>query len=77
MQKGISLSQRNFTNQLTKFKRNLEILSPLSILDRGYAIVTNKNGKAIKSFKEVTKDELLRTRLSQGSIDVSVQDTNE
>ncbi len=77
LQRGISLSQRNFTNQLTKFKRNLEILSPLSILDRGYAIVTNKNGKAIKSFKEVTKDELLRTRLSQGSIDVSVQDTNE
>ena len=77
LQKGISLSLKNFTDQLTKFKRNLDILSPLSILDRGYAIVTNKNGKAIKSFKEVTKDELLTTRLSQGSIDVSVQDTNE
>ena len=77
LQKGISLSLKNFTDQLTKFKRNLDILSPLSILDRGYAIVTNKNGKAIKSFKDVTKDELLTTRLSQGSIDVSVQDTNE
>ena len=42
------------------------------ILDRGYAIVTNKKGEAIKSFSDVTKGEILKTRLNRGSLDVEV-----
>ena len=52
--------------------KNIKILSPLSILDRGYAIVTNKKGEAIKSFSEVNKGEILKTRLNKGSLDVEV-----
>jgi len=61
------------TNTLDKFKKSLEILNPLSILDRGYAIVSNNKGKAIKSFTEVTKGEILKTRLSKGYINVEVK----
>ena len=42
------------------------------ILDRGYAIVTNKKGMAIKSFSDVNKGEILKTRLNKGSLDVEV-----
>ena len=52
--------------------KNIEILSPLSILDRGYAIVTNKKGEAIKSFLDVSKGEILKTRLNKGSLAVEV-----
>ena len=52
--------------------KNIEILSPLSILDRGYAIVTNKKGEAIKSFSDVSKGEVLKTRLNKGTLDVEV-----
>ena len=59
-------------NLIDKLLKNIEILSPLSILDRGYAIVTNKKGKAIKSFSDVNKGEILKTRLNKGSLDVEV-----
>ena len=32
-------------NLVDKLLKNIEILSPLSILDRGYAIVTNRKVK--------------------------------
>jgi len=63
------------TNKITLegFLKNIELLSPLSILDRGYAIVTNSKGKTIKSSSNVTKGEILKTRLSKGSLDVEVK----
>ena len=59
-------------NLLTKFHKNIEILSPLSILERGYAIIMNKKGKVIKSSKKVTLGDKLKGRLSEGSIDIEV-----
>ena len=62
-----------FNNSLlAKLYKNIEILNPLSILDRGYAIVMNKKGEAIKSTKKVTKGERLQARLSDGLMDIEV-----
>ena len=60
-------------NLVDKFNKNIEILSPLSILDRGYAIVTNKKGQTIKSSSDVSKGEILKTRLNKGTLDVEVK----
>ena len=60
-------------NALDKLFKNIEILNPLSILDRGYSIVTNESGKAIKSSLEVSEGEALKTRFSHGSIEVEVK----
>jgi len=57
---------------LAKLYKNIEILNPLSILDRGYAIVMNKKGEAIKSTKKVAKGERLKARLSDGLMDIEV-----
>ena len=57
---------------LAKLYKNIEILNPLSILDRGYAIVMNKKGEAIKSTKKVAKGEKLKARLSDGLMDIKV-----
>ena len=77
LQKGISSKFKTFNNQLIEFNKNLDILNPLSILDRGYAIVTNNNGKAIKSSSEVSKGDLLKARLSKGMLEVDVKNKNE
>ena len=62
-----------FNNSLlAKLYKNIEILNPLSILDRGYAIVMNKKGQAIKSTKKVAKGEKLKARLSDGLMDIEV-----
>ena len=63
-------ANRNFLEKLTK---NINILSPLSILDRGYAIIMNNKGLALKSSKETAKGEKLKARLSKGSIEIEVK----
>ena len=62
---------------LEKLHKNIQILNPLSILDRGYAIIMNENGIALKSIQETSKGEKLKARLSSGSLDVEVKSINE
>ncbi len=50
----------------------LDSLSPLRVVDRGYALVT-RNEAVIKSAKDVKKGDQLNIRLSQGSLQVSVE----
>ncbi len=73
-----SIKEKLRTDQsiLEKLGKNIQILSPLSILDRGYAIIVNNKGIALKSSKETTKGEKLNARLSKGTIDVEVKNVN-
>ena len=72
LNRGISQKIQFNINLLAKLYKNIEILNPLSILDRGYAIVMNKKGEAIKSTKKVAKGEKLKARLSDGLMDIEV-----
>lgn len=47
---------------------NLEALSPVAVLSRGYAITKNENGNVVSSIHEVTPGELLHIRVSDGTI---------
>ena len=69
------LSQKldNRKNNLDKLHKSINILSPLSILDRGYSIILNKKGSAIKSSNDVNKGDTLKARLSKGMIDLEVK----
>ena len=64
------LSKKKYLNEQLN---NISILNPLSILDRGYSIVLNNKGQAIKSSDQVSKGEVLKARLSSGSIDLEVK----
>ena len=72
LNRGITQKIQFNNNLLGKLYKNIEILNPLSILDRGYAIVMNKKGEAIKSTKKVAKGEKLKARLSDGLMDIEV-----
>ena len=72
LNRGINQKFQFNKDLLTRFYKTLEILNPLSILDRGYAIVMNKKGEAIKSSKRVSTGDKLKARLSDGSIDIEV-----
>ena len=72
LNRGISQKIQFNNSLLAKLYKNIEILNPLSILDRGYAIVMNKKGEAIKSTKKVAKGEKLKARLSDGLMDIEV-----
>ena len=70
-----NLSLKSF--KLKEFNKNLIILSPISILDRGYSIIQNKKGDAIKSYKQTCDGEKLSARLGEGYLEIEVKKSNE
>ena len=72
LNRGISQKIKFNNSLLAKLYKNIDILNPLSILDRGYAIIMSKKGEAIKSTKKVAKGEKLKARLSDGLMDIEV-----
>jgi exodeoxyribonuclease VII large subunit len=55
----------------------LEALSPLSILERGYALVFDAKGKLVKDARQVRPGNEIRARVSRGTIDATVKKTAE
>jgi len=52
----------------------LDSLSPLKVLDRGYAIVQNEKQDAIKDSAQIKKGETVNVRLFKGSFSAKVED---
>jgi exodeoxyribonuclease VII large subunit len=71
------------SSQLTASRRTrlqtasnrLHALSPLSVLARGYALVYAADGTLLRSATETSRGQVIRARLSQGSIEAQVTDT--
>lgn len=57
-----------YKHQLEVYKEKLSALSPLKVLDRGYSILTDSQGKVITSIHEVDEDALVKTTLKDGKI---------
>lgn len=56
--------------------RHLESLSPLAVLQRGYAVVTHhQTGHLIHNAQQAQGGSLLRVRLAQGELDVTVTES--
>ena len=55
-----------------KYSYTLKNLNPLSIMDKGFSIVS-KNDNIIKSVKDVMKDDLIDIRLKDGNIKAKVE----
>ena len=77
LNRGVEEKLKSNQNLLEKLYKNIQILNPLSILDRGYSIMTNESGIALKSAQETSEGEKLKARLSSGSLDVIVKKVNE
>jgi len=84
---GMRRQLQSSTNSLAAIMRNvllqhkvrtgrlqtaLESLSPLAILDRGYALVFDSEGKLLKSAQAVNPGDEIKARLSQGEIQATV-----
>ena len=55
-------------------KKEMNALSPLSVLERGYALVRDENGKIIRDKKEVKNGDTLYIRVEKGEIKSIVED---
>jgi exodeoxyribonuclease VII large subunit len=60
---------------LSSLDARLHSLSPLAVLDRGYALVLNASGSLVRSAEQVAKGDQVTTRLSDGSFSSRVEST--
>lgn len=64
-------------NELGLLSNSIEDLNPLSILKRGYAIVSDEKGKIVKSVKNTRAGDDYTIRLRDGVIRVKAEEKNE
>ena len=65
---------QNHAVRLQGLKRQLNALSPLAVLNRGYALVFDENGSLVKKASSLTPNQRLVTRLAEGSIESRLTD---
>jgi exodeoxyribonuclease VII large subunit len=60
-------------SQFNGLEQRLSALSPLAVLGRGYAIVSRRNGRLVRSVRQVSPGDPLTVRVSDGEFDVLVK----
>jgi len=64
------------TSRLDTLSRQIEVLNPLAILDRGYAVLSSKAGELIRSVQQVKQGDRIQARLADGEIKTAVESVN-
>jgi exodeoxyribonuclease VII large subunit len=59
-------------DQVAHLRAQVRTLSPLSTLERGYAVVQHRDGRVVTDQSEVEVEELLRVRVARGDFAVRV-----
>jgi exodeoxyribonuclease VII large subunit len=59
--------------RLRALEAQLNSLSPLAVLDRGYALVLDAKGALVRSTRQVTPGDSVVTRLSDGAFGSRVE----
>ena len=65
-----------FNNSYELLLNKLNLLNPLSVLSKGYSVVS-KDNKVIKDIKEIKKDDKINIRLHKGNIEAIVEGVNK
>jgi exodeoxyribonuclease VII large subunit len=68
--RNLLLQQKSRLDQLTT---QIETLSPMAILDRGYALVFDSSGRLLKDSATVAPGEEISARLSRGTVTATVK----
>jgi exodeoxyribonuclease VII large subunit len=69
---GVRLDLAHRVRRAEALSAKLSQLSPLRILDRGYAIVTNDSGEILKNSRHAPANSAIHVRLAQGNLDAKV-----
>jgi exodeoxyribonuclease VII large subunit len=72
MQAALQEQLRDRRRSLDQFAAQLDALSPLKVLGRGYAVAQDEKGKVLKSVKQLKQGTDFTLRVSDGSVDAKV-----
>ena len=67
---------RSQRQQLGALAAQLQIVSPLATLGRGYSILLDERGQAVRSAAQTQPDQRLKARLGEGELDVRIEDNH-
>jgi exodeoxyribonuclease VII large subunit len=77
MEHGVRMLTTQSRGRLDPLVAHLTQLSPLKILDRGYAIVTNRQGEIVKAPAQAPVGSNLGIRLAKGRLAAEVREAEE
>jgi exodeoxyribonuclease VII large subunit len=63
--------------RLNRASTRLEALSPLAVLNRGYALIYASNGTLLRSSADTTAGDTIQARLAQGSLEAKVTNSTK
>ncbi len=72
LERSLALSR----SRLGALDGRLHSLSPLAVLDRGYALVLAADGSVVRSAAQISQGERVTTRVAQGAFTSIVEETN-
>ncbi len=71
LQKGMDRRQDAAAARMAEYKARLEAISPLRVLDRGYAMVCAEDGHLITSAQEAARNRKMLLRYADGNVRVT------
>jgi len=71
--KSISTIMRGYNEKLQNAASRLNALSPLAVLNRGYSVVSDEKGSAIRSSKNLKSGDNIKIRFADGSSNAQIQ----
>jgi exodeoxyribonuclease VII large subunit len=74
LERSIERTLRRWAAQVESLEARLRSLSPLAVLERGYALVLDADGTLIRSVSQVVEGERIRTRLHDGEFGSTIDD---
>ncbi|MCS5637350.1 MAG: exodeoxyribonuclease VII large subunit [Myxococcota bacterium] len=78
LQRGIAVQGERRRSALVRFAGQLDSLSPLAVLGRGYALATReRDGGIVRRAREVEVGERIDLRLAEGGLAARVEDRRE
>ncbi|MEK4668360.1 exodeoxyribonuclease VII large subunit [Niallia sp. FSL R7-0271] len=75
--RNMSLIYQNKAQMFHSIIGKMDALSPLKIMERGYNLAYSAEGKLISSIKQVTENEKIELRLSDGTVKAQVTSIKE
>lgn len=74
IERSVERTVRRASAKIDALSARLRSLSPLAVLERGYALVMSENGALIRSASQVGRGERLTTRMSGGEFSSTVDE---
>ncbi|MBI3731160.1 MAG: exodeoxyribonuclease VII large subunit [Burkholderiales bacterium] len=72
LQQAARHSREGQQQQLSALRSQLELLNPQRTLERGYAILSDHKGKALRNTSELKPQSLVQVRLASGTAEVGI-----